>query len=147
MWSLIGIVLVKYMLLIMLTGHHHGEGGTFALLFNLKNSPGLRSGRTWFFFQVVAVAACAFLFADGILTPVVTVTSAVEGLGLAVWRFNGAVGTVSLDNGQPGEPQVSSSSRSLFKPRVPSALTNSRPPCSCGQLTCCYFSWRIVYFQ
>ena len=38
------------------------------------------------------------------LTPVVSVTSAVEGIGLALWRFNGNAGTVSLDNGQPGDP-------------------------------------------
>ena len=60
---------------------------------------------------------------DGVLTPIVTgarvlsrsrylfvltsppaVTSAIEGIGLSVWRFNGSPGTISLDNGLPGTP-------------------------------------------
>ena len=102
-WLITCVVSIKYVLIMMATGHFHGEGGTFSLLQNIKASGALRfRPRVWRVFQVLAAAAGALIVADGVLTPVVTVTSAVEGIGLSVWRFNGAQGTISLDNGQPG---------------------------------------------
>ena len=87
----------------MFSGSHNGEGGTFALLQSIKSSGRLaHRPRLWRFYQCIAAIAAALIVADGALTPVVTVTSAVEGIGLSVWRFNGNPGVVSLDNGQPG---------------------------------------------
>ena len=104
-WVITCVVALKYVLIIMTTGSFHGEGGSFSLLQNIKESGSLRFRQySWRFFQVVAVLAASLLVADGVLTPVVTVTSAIEGIGLAVWKFNGAIGTVSLDNNQPGFP-------------------------------------------
>ena len=75
-------------------------------IYNIKASP-LMAGRhkLWKVFQTLGALACALIVADGLLTPVVTVTSAVEGIGLSVWRFNGNSGTVSLDTGTPGDPE------------------------------------------
>ena len=102
-WLLTSVVSIKYVALLMTTGSFHGEGGTFSLLQNLRASGKLASRPVmWRFFQMIAVAAAALIVADGVLTPVVTITSAVEGIGLSVWRFNGASGTVSLDNQLPG---------------------------------------------
>lgn len=77
-------------------------------IYNIKASP-LMAGRhkLWKVFQTLGALACALIVADGLLTPVVTVTSAVEGIGLSVWRFNGNSGTVSLDTGTPGDPENS----------------------------------------
>ena len=102
-WLITCVVSIKYVLVMMATGHFHGEGGTFSLLHSIKESGALRfRPRVWRVFQVLAALAGALIVADGVLTPVVTVTSAVEGIGLSVWRFNGAQGTISLDNGKPG---------------------------------------------
>jgi K+ transporter len=60
--------------------------------------------RLWRFYQTIAAAAGALIVADGALTPVITVTSAIEGIGLSVWQFNGNSGTRSLDNGMAGTP-------------------------------------------
>ena len=101
-WLLTSVVTVKYGL-IMLTGNHHGEGGTFALLNTLKASGKLQNRpRLWFGYQLMAALAASFLVADGLLTPVITVTSAVEGIGLSIQRFDTSSGTVALDTGQPG---------------------------------------------
>ena len=96
---LTSVVTIKYVGILMTTGSFHGEGGTFSLLQNIRASGKLaQRPRMWRFFQTIAVCAAALIVADGVLTPVVTITSAVEGIGLSVWRFNGASGTVSLDN-------------------------------------------------
>ncbi len=70
-WTLTLLTTVKYVLVAM-KADNHGEGGIFALYSLIK-----KCGR-WLI--VPAMIGGAALLADGILTPAVTVTTAVEGL-------------------------------------------------------------------
>lgn len=70
-WTLALITTVKYVLVAM-RADNHGEGGIFALLSLVR-----RCGK-WLI--IPAMVGGAALLADGILTPAVTVTTAIEGL-------------------------------------------------------------------
>ncbi len=76
-WSLILIVTVKYVLLVM-RADNHGEGGILALMAlaqRVSAGSGLRR-----FLALVGVAGACLFFGDGIITPAISVLSAVEGL-------------------------------------------------------------------
>ena len=70
-WTLTLITTVKYVLVAM-KADNHNEGGIFALYSLVR-----RCGK-WLIFP--AMIGGAALLADGILTPAVTVTTAIEGL-------------------------------------------------------------------
>lgn len=70
-WTLILLTTVKYVLIAM-QADNHGEGGIFAL-FSLVKKYG-----KWLL--IPAMIGGAALLADGMLTPAVTVTTAIEGL-------------------------------------------------------------------
>ena len=76
-WTLILIVTIKYVF-ILLRADNKGEGGTFALM-SLGQSVAKRSTRVLF---VLGVAGAAFFYGDAVLTPAISVLSAVEGLKL-----------------------------------------------------------------
>ena len=69
-WTVTLLTTVKYVL-IALKAENHGEGGIFSLYALVKNC-----GK-WLI--VPAMLGGAALLADGVLTPAVTVTTAVEG--------------------------------------------------------------------
>ncbi len=79
-WALALTVSVKYLVFI-LRADNHGEGGILALA-TLLNSNSKRVARRGFIITAGLFGA-AFLYADGIITPTVSVLSAVEGLQLA----------------------------------------------------------------
>ena len=81
-WTLTLITTVKYVLVAM-KADNHNEGGIFALFSLVK-----RCGR-WLI--IPAMIGGAALLADGILTPAVTVTTAIEGLR-TVDFFYGVIG-------------------------------------------------------
>ena len=70
-WTITLLTTIKYMLIAM-KADNHGEGGIFSLYALVKNC-----GK-WLI--VPAMLGGAALLADGVLTPAVTVTTAVEGL-------------------------------------------------------------------
>ncbi len=70
-WTITLITTVKYVLIAM-RADNHGEGGIFAL-YSL-----VRKAAIWLI--IPAMVGGAALLADGILTPAVTVTTAIEGL-------------------------------------------------------------------
>jgi KUP system potassium uptake protein len=81
-WSLIVVVCIKYVTFILLADNH-GEGGIFALLALIsgekrKMRPAMRS---------VALAGgiigAGLLYGDGIITPAISVLSAIEGIEVA----------------------------------------------------------------
>ncbi len=77
-WSLTIMVSIKYMLLVT-RATNQGEGGIFALLSLLrskKNALGGASGG----FVLLALLGAALLYGDGMITPAISVLSAVEGL-------------------------------------------------------------------
>ena len=76
-WSLIAVVTVKYVMLIM-RADNHGEGGVLALT-ALAQRASATEGMRGFVLLVGIAGACLF-FGDGIITPAISVLSAVEGL-------------------------------------------------------------------
>jgi len=79
-WALIIVVTLKYVLL-MLRADNDGEGGTLALAALAHRSPGL-SRRAKNAIGTTAILGLALFYGDGVLTPAVSVLSAVEGLGV-----------------------------------------------------------------
>ena len=80
-WSLMVIVTLKYVTLIM-RADNHGEGGIMALLSlaasSVTDRPRLRSA-----LLMIGVFGAALFYGDGVITPAISVLSAVEGLELA----------------------------------------------------------------
>src|SRR3954471_14878374 len=75
-WSLFMVVAVKYLVFIM-KADNKGEGGLFALLALIPREVG---GRLKAGVVLAALFGAALLYGDGIITPAISVLSAVEGL-------------------------------------------------------------------
>ncbi|MEI6338120.1 MAG: potassium transporter Kup [Verrucomicrobiota bacterium] len=81
LWSLIIIVSIKYVALV-LRADNHGEGGILALL-NLAfpaQSAGAQISRPVLIMSAIGLFGAALLYGDGVITPAISVISAVEGL-------------------------------------------------------------------
>jgi KUP system potassium uptake protein len=93
-WSLILIVTVKYVVL-MLRADNNGEGGILALLSlvttNTERYPHLRDGLI-----MLGIAGTAMLYADAMITPAISVLSAMEGLQAISPEFKPAVIPLAL---------------------------------------------------
>ncbi|MBR7617983.1 potassium transporter Kup [Phenylobacterium sp. 20VBR1] len=74
-WALILIVTIKYVVFLM-RADNKGEGGTLALMALAQRSLGRRSTAVFF----LGVIGAALFYGDGIITPAVSVLSAIEGL-------------------------------------------------------------------
>ncbi len=88
LWSLILVIVVKYLTFIMRTDNH-GEGGILALL-ALVNTPGdvgAPGSKARLSSRAALISlglfGAALLYGDGIITPAISVLSAVEGLEVA----------------------------------------------------------------
>ncbi len=77
-WSLVIVVTLKYVVLIM-RADNEGEGGILALASLAHRSSGL-GPRAKLAIGVAAIIGIALFFGDGMLTPAISVLSAVEGL-------------------------------------------------------------------
>ncbi|MBL8949162.1 MAG: potassium transporter Kup [Myxococcaceae bacterium] len=75
-WSLFMVVAVKYLVFIM-RADNRGEGGLFALLALIPRDV---AGRLKTAVVLAALFGAALLYGDGIITPAISVLSAVEGL-------------------------------------------------------------------
>jgi KUP system potassium uptake protein len=76
-WSLIMVVSVKYATFI-LRADNKGEGGIMALMALAQR--GVRSARTRWVLMVIGLFGAALFFGDGVVTPAISVLSAVEGI-------------------------------------------------------------------
>src|SRR5215469_11346372 len=80
-WSLMVVVSLKYVALI-LRANNHGEGGIMALLAlaasSVSSRPGLRRA-----LLIVGVMGASLFLGDSVITPAISVLSAVEGLEVA----------------------------------------------------------------
>src|ERR1700727_1616629 len=88
-WSLVMVVTVKYLAFVM-RAENHGEGGIFALLAIVPErfrAAAARSGKITGM-ALLAVIGAALLYGDGVITPAISVLSAVEGLAIASPRFS-----------------------------------------------------------
>jgi KUP system potassium uptake protein len=82
-WSLTLVVTVKYLVFIM-RANNRGEGGIFALLALLPESVRTTKNGGTGLIAVLIIAGAALLYGDGMITPAISVLSAVEGIGVAV---------------------------------------------------------------
>jgi KUP system potassium uptake protein len=78
-WTLIILVTVEYTFLAMSLSSK-GEGGTIVLKEILHSS--LKSGRSMIFVTFLGYIGVSLLMGDGVITPAITILSAVEGLEL-----------------------------------------------------------------
>ncbi|WP_449245192.1 potassium transporter Kup [Desulfobacca acetoxidans] len=90
-WSLTIVVTIKYVTFI-LKADNEGEGGIYALaaLF-LRKGGKLVSPKTVKYLSLLAIFGAALLYGDGLITPVISVLSAVEGLNVATTAFEAYV--------------------------------------------------------
>ena len=92
-WTITLIVTVKYVLII-LRADNRGEGGSLALLALLSRmTPGSERAR---YLTLLGVLATALFFGDCIITPAVSVLSAVEGLTVVSASFTPLVLPASI---------------------------------------------------
>ena len=93
-WSLVAIVSVKYLTFVT-RANNKGEGGDLALL-SLAFPDRERAGRVGGFVILLGVFGAALLYGDGMITPAVTVLSAVEGLKVATRAFEHFVVPITI---------------------------------------------------
>jgi len=82
-WSLVIVVSVKYLLFVM-RADNAGEGGILALVALVRTRAG-RAGRVGLI--AFGLFGAALLYGDGMITPAISVLSAVEGLSIATHTF------------------------------------------------------------
>ncbi len=91
LWALIAIIAFKYVVWV-LRADNEGEGGTFALFALLKRfKTQLVTALT-----VLLVFAAGLLFGEGIITPAISVLSAIEGLKIATPAFEPYIIPITL---------------------------------------------------
>jgi KUP system potassium uptake protein len=88
LWSLVAVVSVKYVY-VMLRADNRGEGGVLALSTLVGSAT--RNWKLWTPVSALGVLGAALFFGDGMLTPAVSVLSAVEGLGVAAPHLHALV--------------------------------------------------------
>ncbi len=93
-WALIIIISIKYLLLVM-RADNHGEGGILALTALLMPTRGLPTGVKRAIIAL-GVFGTALLYGDGLITPAISVLSAVEGFEVATTAFESWVIPVSV---------------------------------------------------
>jgi KUP system potassium uptake protein len=77
-WTLIITVSVKYCLLVM-RADNHGEGGILALM-SLVGANSLSGKRRWL--VAMGLLGAALIYGDGVITPAISVLSALEGVNV-----------------------------------------------------------------
>ena len=94
LWSLVVVVSLKYVTLIM-RANNNGEGGIMALMAlaasAVKDRPKMRAG-----LLLAGLFGAALFYGDGVITPAISVLSAVEGLKVAAPHLGPYVVPVSL---------------------------------------------------
>jgi KUP system potassium uptake protein len=80
LWALILVVTAKYVL-ILLRADNKGEGGTLSLMALAQRA--LHSARAQFAVLLLGMIAASLFYGDALLTPAISVLSAVEGLEVA----------------------------------------------------------------
>ncbi|MEO6226546.1 MAG: potassium transporter Kup [Thermomonas sp.] len=84
-WSLMLVITIKYVLVIM-RADNDGEGGIMALTALAQRSL-LPGSKAFYVAGLLGVFGAALFFGDGVLTPAMSVLSAVEGLKVAAPAF------------------------------------------------------------
>ena len=92
-WALVLTVTVKYVLLVM-RADNNGEGGILALMAVAQR--GCEDGRFRNFLGLVGIGGACLFFGDGVITPAISVLSAVEGLEIVSPEFKRFVLPISV---------------------------------------------------
>ncbi len=90
-WALIVVVTVKYVL-ILLRADNHGEGGTLSLTALASRALGRRTPLV----LILGVIGASMFLGDSVITPAISVLSAVEGLKLATPAFSHVVAPLTI---------------------------------------------------
>src|SRR5262245_2004740 len=91
LWSLAVVVTVKYVL-ILLKADNNGEGGTLSLTALASRALGRRTVPVF----MLGIVGAAMFYGDSVITPAISVLSAVEGLKLVTAAFEHSVLPVSV---------------------------------------------------
>src|SRR4051812_9032718 len=95
-WSLIAIISVKYLTFVM-RADNKGEGGILALMaLAFPEAKGLSNKLPRRFLVALGVFGASLLYGDGMITPSITVLSAVEGLEVATPVFKNYIVPVTI---------------------------------------------------
>lgn len=92
LWTVVLIVTVKYVILI-LRADNNGEGGTLSLVAKAQGALGGR--RAWWLY-LTGIIGVSLFFGDSMITPAISVLSAVEGLDLVFPGFDRWVVSLTL---------------------------------------------------
>lgn len=91
-WILVIVVSIKYVL-VVLRADNQGEGGTLALL---ELAVRRRSGQIRWLLIVLGIFAAALFYGDSMITPAISVLSALEGVGVVSSKLQTWVVPVSV---------------------------------------------------
>jgi len=94
LWSLIIIVSLKYVVFIM-RADNKGEGGIIALIAVMQRAVPANT-RLGIVLTIIGVFGASLFYGDGIITPAISVLSAVEGLQIAAPGLAPLVGPIAL---------------------------------------------------
>ena len=92
-WSFILVVTIKYVFIVMRCDNR-GEGGSLALFALIRRELGERAPKAWL--MALALFATALFYSDSMLTPAISVISAVEGLSVVSTSFKPYIVTIAL---------------------------------------------------
>lgn len=93
-WTIMLLVSLKYVVIIM-RADNRGEGGSLALLALVSELTAKRPDIKWFI-TVLGVFAAALFYGDSMITPAISVLSAVEGLNVVAPQLNNYVLPVTV---------------------------------------------------
>ena len=93
-WALVLVVTVKYVVVIM-RADNRGEGGLLALTALVLRAT-RRERKRYFWIMAAGLVGAALFYGDGVITPAISVLSAVEGLKVATPLFDPYVVPISL---------------------------------------------------
>src|SRR5437764_7608433 len=82
LWALIIVVTLKYVL-ILLRADNNGEGGTLALMALAQRAVGSGAGKI----VLLGIIGGALFYGDAVITPAVSVLSAIEGMTIVTAAF------------------------------------------------------------
>lgn len=94
-WSLTIVISIEYMTFIT-KADNRGEGGILALMALALHGTDPSKNRQRYAFTTLGLFGAALLFGDGMITPAISVLSAVEGLEIATPMFSGYVVPITL---------------------------------------------------